>query len=169
MNLPPAVWLVLWLLGTAACCFLCTWAGYWIGYEHAGRDMRPTARHRIGDPAPALPELPHAGRLDPLPEHAGTIITTWTTGSSAISDAGGAGGTMAAKFEDWTFGGAALEQQSGVDEYRLMVEQAAEPCETCDESVDEFIVRAALETDALIDRIEAQTNYLIHTRFAPDA
>jgi hypothetical protein len=168
MNLPPAVWLCLWIIGTAACCFLCTWAGYWIGYDHAGRDMHRTARHRIGDPPPAPPGLPHAGRLEPLPEHAGTIVTTWTTGSSASSDAGGGGGTMAAKFEDWTFGGAALEQQSGPDEYQLMIAQAAEPCETClDESDSAFTRRQAREVDELIARIKAETDHLIDARFAP--
>jgi hypothetical protein len=166
LNLPPAAWLCLWIIGTAACCFLCTWIGYWIGYDHSERDMHPTPRHRAGDPAPGPPELAHAGRLDPVDE------------------------------PEWSFfGGAALEQQPGAAEYQLMVReagerasgpfdlpaamaafyaleqqpaaQAAEPCETCDESDSEFTRRQAREVDELIDRIKTETDHLIHTRFTP--
>jgi hypothetical protein len=140
LNLPPAAWLCLWIIGTAACCFLCTWIGYWIGYDHSERDTHPTPRHRAGDPAPGPPELAHAGRLEPLPD-----------------------------LEDWTFfGGAAVEPQPGAAEYRLLVAQAAEPRETCDESDSEFTRRQAREVDELIDRIKAETDHLIDARFAPD-
>jgi hypothetical protein len=163
LNLPPAVWLVIWLASTAATCILVAWAAYQAGWDHCDRDHHP-ARHATGSPAPA-PPLPVAGRLDPLPE--------------------------LDPFPGWSFfGGAQVEPQPGADEYRLMVAQAAdareaageqpsgpfdlmgalasvyEPCKTC-ESAEEFMARQEREIDELVDRIQAQTNYLIHTRFAP--
>jgi hypothetical protein len=136
LNLPPAVWLVIWLASTAATCILVAWAAYQAGWDHCDRDHHP-ARHATGTPPPA-PPLPVAGRLEVDP------------------------------FPGWSFfGGAQIEPQPGADEYRLMVAQAAEPCEVC-ESAEEFIARKEREMDDLIERIEAETNYLIHTRFAPD-
>jgi hypothetical protein len=135
LNLPLAVWLVIWLAGTAAACILVAWGAYQLGWDHCDREHHP-ARHAIGIPSPASP-LPVAGRLDPLPD-----------------------------LEDWSFfGGAALEQQPGAAEYRLMVAQAAEPsepCETClDESDSQFTRRQAREVDAMIAQIEAETQSLI--------
>jgi hypothetical protein len=138
-NLPPAVWLVIWLASTAATCILVAWGAYQAGWDHCDRDHHP-ARHATGSPPPA-PSLPVAGRLDPLPE--------------------------LDPFPGWSFfGGAQVEQQPGADEYRLMVAQAAEPCEVC-ESAEDFIAQMDRRADDLIDRIKAQTDYLIHTRFAP--
>jgi hypothetical protein len=150
LNLPPAVWLVIWLASTAATCILVAWIFYQLGWDHCDREHHP-ARHATGTPAPASP-LPVAGRLDPVDE------PEWTFA-----------GLQSAKFEDWTFGGAALEQQSAAAEYLLMVDQASEPCETClAESDSEFTRRQAREVDELIDRIKAETDHLIDARFAPD-
>jgi hypothetical protein len=141
LNLPPAVWLVIWLASTAAACILVAWGAYQAGWDHCDRDHHP-ARHATGTPAPASP-LPVAGRLDPVPE--------------------------LDPFPGWNFGGAQFEQETLAAEYRLMVEQAAEPCETCAaESAEQFMARQERQIDELVERIQAQTNYLIHTRFAPD-
>jgi hypothetical protein len=148
LNLPPAVWLVIWLASTATACILVAWGAYQAGRDHCDRDHHP-ARHATGSPPPA-PSLPVAGRLDPLPEPMDGLVAAATS------------------LNDWSFfGGAQVEPQPGADEYRLMIAQAAEPCEVC-ESADEFIARQERQIDAYLGEIEAQTNYLIHTRFAPD-
>jgi hypothetical protein len=151
-NLPPAVWLVIWLASTAVVCILVAWMAYQVGWDHCDQDRHP-ARHAAGDPPPV--PLPVAGRLAPFPYD---------------------------DDEDWSFhGGAQLEPRPGRDEYLLLVQQAAdrvsaesEACEACEsinecrqaraeEAADEFIARQARETDELIGRLEAETNYLLHT------
>jgi hypothetical protein len=152
-NLPPAVWLVIWLASTAVCCTLVAWLFFQVGWDQCDREQYP-ARHKR-DADPDLPGLPVAGRLAPFPYDDG---------------------------EDWSFhGGAQLEPRPGRDEYLLLVQQAvdrvsaeSEACEACEsidecrqaraeEAADEFIARQARETDELIGRLEAETNYLLHT------
>jgi hypothetical protein len=141
-NLPPAVWLVIWLGSTAACCMLIAWLFFQLGWDHCDREQRP-ARHERGDGVIPAPGLPVAGRLDPFP----------------VAD------------EDWSFfGGAQVEPQPGAAEYRLLLQQAADrvagasECETCTgETADEFIARADRETSDFLDRIDAETSRLIRT------
>jgi hypothetical protein len=144
-NLPPAVWLVLWLAATVFVCTLVAWLAYQAGWDHCERDRHP-ARHAAGDPVPPEP-LPIAGQLSLFP----------------------------GDDEDWTFfGGAQVEPRPGRDEYLLLVQQAVDrvseesgKCDACEspeecrqareESMEEFIVRQARETDDVISGIERET------------
>jgi hypothetical protein len=129
-NLPPAVWLVLWLAATTFVCTLVAWLAYQAGWDHCERDRHP-ARHAAGDPPPAA--LPVAGQLSLFP----------------------------GDDEDWSFfGGAQVEPRPGRDEYLLLVQQAVDrvsaesaACET----MEEFIVRQARETDDVISSLERET------------
>jgi hypothetical protein len=145
LNLPPAVWLVIWLACTAVCCILVAWLFFQLGWDHCDREQY-SARHKLGDDVvvPDPPGLPVAGRLDPFP----------------------------GDDEDWSFhGGAQLEPRPGRDEYLLLMQQAVDrvseasrTCETCTgETADEFTARAQRETDDFLDRIDAETSRLIRT------
>jgi hypothetical protein len=144
-NLPPAVWLVIWLGSTAVCCTLVAWLFFQLGWDHCDREQYLARHKRDTGPAaelPGPPGLPVAGQLDPFP----------------------------GDDEDWSFfGGAQVEPQPGAAEYRLMTEQAAdraaETCEMCEsrtgETADEFIARQDREMTELIGRMEAETDRLL--------